>query len=122
MMRLQPESHFWRATTACATLAGLLLCAGFSAGCGSKVESKGALALALKLPGAQDTLAALNKKDYEGAMAKLLILQQSVASAEQQTQFMSLVEEMKIKLLEAAPDNPKAAQALASLRALTGGR
>lgn len=103
-------------------VAVLWIVAGLAAGCGSKVDTRGARELALKLPGAREVLRAADKNDYEGALARLLTVQQSVATTEQQAQFNSLVEELKIKLIEAAPDNPKAAQALASLRALSGGR
>ncbi len=106
--------------------------AGCSAGCGKKAGTGGAAAPAAtaeagsvsasKLPGANDALAALDKKDYDGVIAGVMRVRQSVASAEQQAEFTVLVDEVKIRLLDSAPSDPKAAEALTALRRITGGR
>jgi len=67
-------------------------------------------------------MAAIDRKDYDGALAALLRIKQSAVSAEQQVQFANIVADAKIKLIEAAPTQPKAAEALAVLRKITGGR
>lgn len=105
-------------------LAVVLVCvgAGLGAGCSSKPDTEAAQELAEKAPGSKDVMDALDKKDYEGAIAKLVAAQQMAATKEQQDALTSLTEEVKIRLLEAAPDDPKAAAALNSLRAMTAGR
>ena len=67
-------------------------------------------------------MAAIDRKNYDGAIATLLRIRQSVANAEQQMQFANLADEVRIKLIEAAPTQPKAAEALGVLRRITGGR
>jgi hypothetical protein len=96
--------------------------AGLATSCSSKPDTKTAQELAQKAPGSKEVMDALDKKDYEGAVGKLLAAQQLVATKEQQDQFTSLTEEVKTRLIEAAPDDPKAAAALNSLRAFTSGR
>jgi len=67
-------------------------------------------------------MAAIDRKDYDGAVAALLRIRQAVSNAEQQVQFATLADEVRIKLLEAAPTQPKAAEALTVVRRITGGR
>jgi len=74
------------------------------------------------LPGANEALTALDKKDYAGAIAGLIAVRQSVSTPQQQVQFATLVDEMKIRLISEAPNDPKAATALSDLRRITGGR
>lgn len=74
------------------------------------------------LPGAKEVMAALDKKDYDTAIAGVLKAKLTATSSEQQLQFATLADEVKIKLLEAAPSEPKASAALADLRRITGGR
>lgn len=77
---------------------------------------------ASNLPGAKEVMAALDKKDYDTAIAGVLNAKVTATSREQQLQFATLADEVKIKLLEAAPSEPKASAALADLRRITGGR
>jgi len=106
-----------------------------AAGCGKKTETtpspaeqpaanapKSPPASAAKLSGAEEIMAAIDRKDYDGAVASLLRIRQAVSNAEQQTQFATLADEVRIKLLEAAPTQPKAAEALTVVRRITGGR
>jgi uncharacterized protein with beta-barrel porin domain len=118
-------------------LALLVLFAGFGAGCGKKAETTNSdttgssaqpptatasKSTSAKLSESQEVMAAIDRKDYDGAIATLLRIRQSVANAEQQMQFANLYDEVRIKLIEAAPTQPKAAEALAVLRKITGGR
>ena len=98
------------------------LFAVFSSGCGTKSAPPPEAADATKLPGAAEVSAALEKKDYDGAMAGLLKLKQTIATEEQHVQFMLLSRTLSTKLSEAAPTDPKAAEALANLRVITTGR
>ncbi len=118
----------------------LVLVAGIVAGCGKKADtrspdttessaqppeataSKPTSTTPAKLSGSEEVMAAIDRKDYDGALAALLRIKQSVASAEQQVQFANIVDDAKIKLIQAAPTQPKAAEALAVLRRITGGR
>jgi hypothetical protein len=75
-----------------------------------------------KLSGSEEVMAAIDRKDYDGALAALLRLKQSAVTAEQQVQYANIVDDAKIKLIQAAPTQPKAAEALTVLRRVTGGR
>ena len=100
---------------------GLAACLG--PGCGKKTGAKSADASTPPpLSGSSEVIAALEKKDYDGAMAALLKVRQTVTTDEQQVQFMVLSRQMKDKLLEAAPTDTKAAEALTALRQMTMGR
>ena len=76
-----------------------------------------------KLPGADEVMAALDKKDYEGVITALNKVREGVANEEQNVAFMVLARQARDKMSEAAATDEKAAQAVAILRALsTGGR
>jgi hypothetical protein len=102
-------------------LIGLAVSIGTSCGRKATVDSEAA-AVASKLPGASEVMAALEKKDYDGAVAALLKAGRTVANEEQQVQYMTLSRQVREKLSEAAPNDPKAAEALAALRTMTLGR
>jgi hypothetical protein len=118
-------------------LSSLVLVAGLgglAVSCGKKAETTQSPASAAeqpaastpksaaKLSGAEEIMAAIDRKDYDGAVAALLRIRQAVSNAEQQVQFATLADEVRIKLLEAAPTQPKAAEALTVVRRITGGR
>jgi hypothetical protein len=116
-------------------LAGLALLVGLGAGCGKKTDTTDSSAsepqptatapksaAPVKPSGSQEVLAAIDRKDYDGAIASLLRIRQSASTPEQLVQFANLADEARIKLIEAAPTQPKAAEALALLRKITGGR
>lgn len=102
---------------------GVALCLGIGTACkkadGPIPETTQA---ALKLPGATNVIAALDQKDYAGAMAVLLKVRESLATAEQQMEFMVLTREVRGRLTEASASDPKAAEALKALRVMMGGR
>ena len=77
---------------------------------------------AIKLPGTADIKAALEKKDYDGAVAAYLRIKQTVSTEEQHVQAIALSRELRLKLGEAATTDPKAAEALTAIGALTTGR
>src|SRR3989442_10408619 len=89
-------------------------------GCGKKTAATPeAVDGAPKLPGADDVMAAIEKKDYDGAVAALLKVGRTVANEEQQMQYMALSRRAREKLSEAATTDPKAAEALTNLRPMT---
>jgi len=96
----------------------------FGAGCGSRTRPAPPSAAldSTKLPGASEVMAAIEKKDYDGAMAGLLKIKQTVTTEEQQMQYMVLCREARDKLNEAAATDAKAAEAVDALRAMTRGR
>jgi len=99
------------------------LSVGFATGCGKKSGAQsGQVTTAPKLSGSEEVMAALERKDYDAAMAALLRVKQAVSTEEQQVQFMVLSRQAKDKLLEAAPTDAKAAEALTALRGMTVGR
>lgn len=110
------------------SLVTVLLAIGLSLGlatsCGKKTgaQQSGQATNAPKLSGSDEVMAALEKKDYDGAMAALLRVKQAVSTEDQQVQFMVLSRQAKDKLLELAPTDSKAAEALTALRGMTLGR
>jgi hypothetical protein len=76
---------------------------------------------ASQLPGATNVFAALDRKDYEGAITALVKVKESL-TAEQQVDFAVLSGQVKTRLMEAAPTDPKASEALNVLRTLSTGR
>jgi hypothetical protein len=102
------------------TLIGLF--AGFGAGCGKKSGVDPAVIdAASKLPGAADVSTAIDKKDYDGAVAALVKVQQSLTSEEQNVQFRVLAWEALQKMTGPAVTNAQAADAVNAVRALTTG-
>jgi len=89
---------------------------------GAATAAPGAAAPAAKSTESEAIMAALDKKDYDAVVSGLAAMKQSATTAEQLTRFEGLVDDVKIRLLEEAPSNPKAAESLAVLRRLTGGR
>ena len=77
-----------------------------------------ALEAAQKLPDGTNVLAALDKKDYEGAVAILARVQASI-TGDQAADFTFLKQHVKGKLAAASETDPKAAEALNSVRAMT---
>jgi len=75
-----------------------------------------------QLAGQSEVMAAVEKKDYDGAMAALLRVRQSITSDQQTMQYTVLSHELKLKLMAAAATDPKAADALTALRSMTVGR
>jgi len=97
------------------------------AGCKAKVESAAqgdpqALQAAQQLPEGTNALAALERNDYETAMKALVAIKQEVTNPEQEAALATLKQHFKSKLMDAAPNDPKAAEALNTLRFMTQGR
>lgn len=94
-------------------------------GCEKKREAEHQSAVTeatAQLPGSAEVFGPLEKKDYEGSIKALMQLKNSIQTPEQQTHYVTISDELKIRLLDEAPNDPKAAEALAALRAMTGGR
>jgi hypothetical protein len=108
--------------TDCAALILVGLVVGFSAGCGMKSTAPPVVVDGAKLPGADAVTAALEKKDYDGAIAAWMKLKESIATEDQHSQFILLTRQISTKLSEAAPNDPKAAEAAGALRQMTLGR
>ncbi len=73
-------------------------------------------------PGAAEVMAAVNKKDFEGVLAALNKVQEKVTTDEQNVQFMLLARQAREKISEIAPNDPKAIEVVAALRAMVTGR
>ncbi|MHB8521195.1 MAG: hypothetical protein ACYDH9_10605 [Limisphaerales bacterium] len=94
----------------------------FGVGCRkNRVDTK-LIDTALKQPGAVEVMTAIDKKDYDGAVSLLLKVKVTATNAEQQAQFSVLVFNAKTKLMDAAANDPKAADALSNLRLIGSGR
>lgn len=109
-----------------ARIAALSVClvAGVpGAGCKKAVEDPTVVQGAANLPGATNVWAAIDKKNYDGAMAALLKIRESCTTEEQNIQYMVLARQVRDKMSEAAATSPAAAQAANALRAMSvGGR
>ena len=110
--------------TSYVTLIVLGLSVGVVASCKKKAgtEPAATAAAAAQLPGASEVLASLEKKEYAEAVAALMKLNETITTEEQKVQYMVLTRQVKDKLIEAAPTDPKAAEALSTLRVATMGR
>ncbi len=107
------------ALTVAALLAG--------AACGKKPQEPGTEGVstdtAQKLPGAADVMAAVTKKDYEGAVAALMKVKEGLMTEDQIGQFVVLARETRDKIAEVGGTDQKAQEAVSVIRTLTtGGR
>jgi hypothetical protein len=95
----------------------------FGAACKKSGVDPAVIEGASKLPGAADVMAAIDKKDYEGAIAALTKVKEGHTTEDQKREFMELARQARDKMGEAAATDPKAAEAVHALRAMTtGGR
>jgi hypothetical protein len=106
-----------------------VVCIGLSLGCNngktvSKAEINSLVTQAAQsLPDGNAVLATLEKKDYEGAVTGLSKIHQSVTpGSDQEAQFLTLKQHVKSVLIQLAPTDPKADEALNALRQMTQGR
>jgi len=74
------------------------------------------------LPEATNVTAALDQKDYETAVSSLAKVKESISTEEQQKEYGVLLDHVKEKVVEAAGSDPKAAEALNTLRLMIIGR
>jgi hypothetical protein len=107
----------------------VLLLASLGVSCGKKksaAEPAAADAAAAASPAqvtaSQEIMAALDKKDYEAVVAGIVKAKQSVSNKDEEMAVANLIDDVKIRLIEQAPTDPKASEALANLRRITGGR
>jgi hypothetical protein len=112
----------------CAALALVGASISLGGGCSKKgtEQATGADATAVQaaqaLPEGTNVLAALDQKDYETAVSGLAKMREAVTGGDQETQFITLKQHVKNRLIEASATDPKAADALNALRMLTQGR
>jgi len=105
------------------------------AGCGKKqdaaaegaaasgvAEHKAARAGAEKIPGEKEYLSAFAEKNYSTAVEKLFAMQQVLVTDEQRDRWAQLFGDLRSDLSDAAAKDPKAAEALVTLRAMRNGR
>jgi hypothetical protein len=81
-----------------------------------------AVAAAQQLPEGTNILAALKSKDYEAAVAGLAKLRDVASQGELAPPYLTLKLYVKGQLMDLAPTDPKANEALMALRSLTEGR
>jgi hypothetical protein len=120
-----------------AARSALLIAAFFAiSGCGKKAgpapEGTTGEAVELKraenpdakelIPGENAVKEALAQKDYNLAIERYNTLKIAVATPEQQDEYMSLYGQLRSELEEAAPKDPKAAEALAMFRLIRNRR
>jgi len=82
----------------------------------------GATATKDSIPGEVEVRASLKSKDYSGAVNQLMALQGALATTEQKAEWGVLFQEVREALQDASPTDPKAAEAMNTLRALRQGR
>jgi hypothetical protein len=76
----------------------------------------------LTLPGAKEVMAAIDRKDYQTAVADLFKIRESLTTDEQRAQFIVLAKNARDKLSAEALKDEKAAEAAGVIRQLTTGR
>ena len=89
---------------------------GFGTGCKKSGDDPKVVEAASKLPGAADVRAAIDKKDYDGAVAALVKVQQALTTEDQNVQFRVLAWQARQKMNEAAVTNAQAADAVNAVR------
>ncbi len=103
------------------------------AGCSKKEEDTSAAAAPVparanskvsdeKIPGEKEFRAALNEKNYSGAVDRLNGMQPLLATDEQRDHWSMLFGELRSTLNDASAKDPKAAEALMQLRQTRNGR
>ena len=107
-------------------LAALIaLTAGLSVGCKKKPGGAGQVSGAIdpsKLAGSAEVFAALDKKQYDTALAALVKVNQNLSTDEQKAEYLVLTRKVKDRLLDDAATDPKAMDALSALRGMGMGR
>lgn len=94
-----------------------------SSGCKKPpAEDPNVIKAAESQPGAAEVMAAIQKKDFEGAVAALNKVREQVTTEEQNVQFMLLARQAREKIAEVAPNDPKAMEVVALLRGMVTGR
>lgn len=73
-------------------------------------------------PGAAEVMAAIQKKDFEAALAALNKIREQATTEEQNVQFMLLARQAREKIMELAPNDPKAMEIVTLLRGMVTGR
>jgi predicted patatin/cPLA2 family phospholipase len=92
---------------------------GFGPACKKSANDPKVIEAASKLPGAADVWAAIEKKDYDGAVAAVVKVQQALTNEEQNVEFRVLAFQALQKLNEVAATNAQAAEAVNAVRSLT---
>lgn len=105
-------------------IVALVAVVGFaSLGCRKPpAEDPNVIKAAESQPGASEVMAAVNRKDFDGVLAALNKVQEQVTTDEQNVQFMLLARQAREKISEIAPNDPKAMEVVAALRAMVTGR
>ncbi len=94
-----------------------------SSGCRKPpAEDPNVIKAAESQPGAAEVMAAIQKKDFEGAVAALSKVREQVTTDEQNVQFMLLARQAREKIAEVAPNDPKAQEVVSLLRGMVTGR
>jgi hypothetical protein len=93
-----------------------------TAGCKEKKLDTTALVSASTLPGAAEVMPAIEKKDYDGAIALLMKMREAVTNDEQNSQLILLSRQARDRLGELGATDDKAREAAQSLRLLQSGR
>jgi hypothetical protein len=103
-----------------ATLLLVWVCLGLGAGCGKNSAQKEVDA-ALKQPGAAGVMTAIENREFDKAVNAWMSLRLAATNEQQQVQFAILTQEAKLKLYDPATTNAAAAEALKTIRMMTGG-
>jgi len=103
-------------------VASLVLSAGLVSGC-KKSESGATTAVtASKLPGAAEVMPAIERKDYDAAVAALMKVRDAVTTEAERLEFRTILREAQDKIQEASFTDEKAKEAFRSLALLQTGR
>jgi hypothetical protein len=113
-----------RGASRLAAVVGLGLSLGLSMGCHRRGMSKEGAQIqnqAMKTTGATQVMAAIDKKDYNAAVATLMQLKLAATNRQQLVQYMVIQHQAQMKML-AATNDPAAMNALQGLQMMELGR
>lgn len=79
-------------------------------------------AVVQRLPGASNVCEALERKEYDAVITALASIRGAASTDQEAVDSAYLSRHVKDKLMDAAPTDPKAAEALSAVRAMTLGR
>lgn len=91
-------------------------------GCKKSGVDTEAVEAAQESPMAAKINAALEKKEYDAVVGILIKMRQEATDEKKLSEALTLSSEVKMKLMDLAPTDPKANEALNAIRSITAGR
>jgi outer membrane protein assembly factor BamD (BamD/ComL family) len=104
----------------CAILLGVVVSLGIGTGC-RKNAAERQVDATLKQPIAVEILTAIDKQEYDKAIPAWMNARMAATNEQQRIQIAIITQQAKLKLYDLAATNAKAAEALSTIRMMSGG-